>query len=510
MNTGFIFLFSIQFKVAALAQSTAWFNPHKGSSTGNVHSFKTRPFDLAFNREHHMVVPKEEYVANVPSYYVSADLNPGVATNYGVLQVNTNKQFQRMEGVGAALTETSVLNILKLPKDQQDTLLETLFHPVFGAGMNLIRVPMGSSDLADGSKGEYTYDDSPGNIPDPQMTYFSMERDSKTLELLNRIKAINPNIKIMINPWTAPPWMKSNKAYNRGRFRSKYTNAFVNYFIRTIREYQAHGLEVNYLGIQNEPGISVDYPSMLMSDDQQALVILRLGERLTQEGLATQIIANDDNYNSMPRVLKLLKNPKVKEQIAAAGFHCWSNDIEKLQHLPSDVMTFETECGGNINSFDYGSDFYWWLNNRVITGTKLGLSAIIAWNMVSDEEAGPHGLGPQGCKTCRGLVTVRSQMSVDGSSGAATEGFVFEKNSEFRALMHLSKFVQRGARRVEVTFKKNSSLDPFVTAFQNPDDSVVVVVSNPDQAAQELNIMVNGMSMGVQSMAPGESQTWVF
>ena len=37
-----------------------------------------------------------------------------------------------------------------------------------------------------------------------------------------------------------------------------------------FQRYRRHGLDVDYVGIQNEPGIAVDYPSMLMSDQQQS------------------------------------------------------------------------------------------------------------------------------------------------------------------------------------------------------------------------------------------------
>ena len=57
---------------------------------------------------------------------------------------------------------------------------------------------MGACDLIDGSKGDYTYDDPPGNTPDPQLKYFSMARDEKTLRLLQQIKQINPELKIFI------------------------------------------------------------------------------------------------------------------------------------------------------------------------------------------------------------------------------------------------------------------------------------------------------------------------
>jgi glucosylceramidase len=221
--------------------------------------------------------------------------------------------------------------------------------------------------------------------------------------------------------------------------------ALADYFVRTINEYHRFGLEVHYVGIQNEPGISIDYPSMLMSDEQQQEFIRILGERLRREGFRAQIIANDDNYIAVSRVKGFLASPAVAKNVGVAGFHCWSNDHERAQELMSKVTMFETECGANINSSDYYNDFFWWLNLRVIRNSQFGLSGVIAWNMVSDEHAGPHGAGPQGCRTCRGLVVVRP---VDGVREGQSPKFQLEFNSEFRALSHASRFVKRGAKRV--------------------------------------------------------------
>lgn len=433
-----------------------------------------------------------------------------VGVNQYKLAVSTSKTFQKMVGFGAALTEASVINILKLPVPQQEELLMTLFDTKKGGGLNVIRVPMGSSDLADGSKGEYTYDDTPNGVEDPELKYFSMARDLKTLKLLNRILSINPSVKIMINPWSGPAWMKDNHSLYRGHFESKNNVAFANYFIRTIEEYHKHGIEVHYVGIQNEPGISIEYPSMLMSDEQQAEFIQILGARLEQKSFAARIIANDDNYIAISRVKKLLGYPTVAKQIGVVGFHCWSNDPEKALEVPPNIVMFETECGGNINSQDYGYDFYWWLNKRVIDGSNFGLSAVITWNMVSDENAGPHGAGPDGCTTCRGLVTI-NPIDKNAEKNKISSEYEIEINSEFRALMHASRFVKRGAQRISsiLTFEGNDSKVIKHTAFKNPDGSVVLIIGNSGEESFPLKLVLDNQPLLEQKINAKESMTLV-
>jgi glucosylceramidase len=441
---------------------------------GSVTAWITRPDDPT------VILRKEAQndAARSPSSTAGGRFFQSLSSSIGAstIVINPDDRHQVIEGFGAALTEASVANILKLPIRQRMELMHTLFNPTSGAGLNLVRVPMGSSDLADGSQGEYTYDDSPGAVDDPDMKYFSMARDLKTLRLLRVAKIINPDLKIMINPWTAPPWMKDNKSFYAGGFESKNMEALARYFIRTIDEYRRHGLEVDYVGIQNEPGITIQYPSMYMSDEQQAEFIRVLGQKLKDGGSTAKIIANDDNYIAMDRVKRFLSDAATAKFIGASAFHCWSNDPERLAELPGDAMSFETECGGNINSSDFSFDFNWWHKIRVVDNLNRGLSAIITWNMVSDEKAGPWGAGPQGCKTCRGLVVVRP---------TENHNYKIEINSEFAALMHASKFIKRGAVRLESRAERSpldkSDGEISSVVFRNPDGKIAVLLNNWSQ-----------------------------
>ena len=419
----------------------------------------------------------------------------GTPVDPSTIQVQTEKTFQNMIGYGAALTEASAINLLKLTPDQQTTALKALFDRKNGAGLTFLRVPMGACDLSDGGNGEYTYDDSPGAGADPDLKYFSMARDEKTLRLLQQIKKINPALKIMINPWTAPPWMKDNRQFEQGSFETKNMEALASYFIRTIEEYHRHGLEVDYAGIQNEPGISIQYPSMLMTDDQQAQFIRGLGKRLLAKGFKTKILANDDNYVAVDRVLGFLKDPQTAPYIGAVAFHCWSNDPEKADQIPATSSIFETECGGNINSTNYTGDFNWWNRNRVIETAKRNVRVVLAWNLVSDQLAEPVA-GAQSCKTCRGLLVVKPDQ----------KGFRFEATPELAGLMHGSRFVQMNAQRLGT----DGGPDGLVhTAFRNPDGSYVILVNNWQGKRVNFKVRLKDRIVASRTLAPNDAATIV-
>ena len=65
----------------------------------------------------------------------------------------------------------------------------------------------------------------------------------------------------MGTPWTPPPWMKDNGAYSQGWLQSQYYAAYAQYFVKYLQGYQAQGVPVDYVTVQNEPTCCGGYPS---------------------------------------------------------------------------------------------------------------------------------------------------------------------------------------------------------------------------------------------------------
>ena len=70
--------------------------------------------------------------------------------------INASVQYQQMEGVGAALTDSSAyLMSQKLGGTDRSALINDLFGSI-GANLNYIRIPLSSSDM---STEDFTHDD---------------------------------------------------------------------------------------------------------------------------------------------------------------------------------------------------------------------------------------------------------------------------------------------------------------------------------------------------------------
>jgi glucosylceramidase len=119
--------------------------------------------------------------------------------------IDTTRTFQRIDGFGAALTGSSAYLIQQMNSADRNKLLKDLFDPASGIGINYLRITIGSSDF---SIGTYSYCDN-SDIS----TFAIPQRDKDDLiPVLKQILNINPTIKILASPWSAPAWMKSNNS----------------------------------------------------------------------------------------------------------------------------------------------------------------------------------------------------------------------------------------------------------------------------------------------------------
>jgi len=196
--------------------------------------------------------------------------------NHPFILIKENIKYQTMEGFGAAMTDSSawLLNELKANNSTKYwEVMKVLFNKTEGIGISYIRLPMGASDFA---RYNYTYDEMPSGQVDPNLANFSIDRDKDyIISVLKDAIAINPQIKFMASPWSAPAWMKLNKELNNGSLNPEYRKAYANYFVNFTQAYQDEGIPISLVTVQNEPqNPTPEYPSMKMEwYDQSDFII---------------------------------------------------------------------------------------------------------------------------------------------------------------------------------------------------------------------------------------------
>lgn len=411
------------------------------------------------------------------------------------ITVNDTERFQPIAGFGASFTDSSAwLLTNKLSAVQRQQWLERLFDPEKGIGLNLLRQPMGSSDFA---SEDYTYDDLPDGETDPQLKHFSIEKDQRyIIPVLKEVLAINPGVRIIASPWSAPAWMKSSQSLIKGTLNPEAYPAFANYFVKFVQHYQKAGVPIFAVTIQNEPlNIPADYPGMGMSAGEQAAFLsTALGPAFQAAGLKTRIFIFDHNWDLIHFPIEVMEDNKAAPYVGGIATHCYGGNVaaqsELIRRYPH-VDIWLTECSGGD----------WEKGNLLVDQTRFIIETlrnwsqtVIRWNLALDENHQPH-LG--GCTNCRGLITVNH-----GEGGVQVL-----PTADFTALALASKFIGRGAQRVASNTFGPGSLEDV--AFRNPDGSLVLLVLNSGATPVAFNIAWRGQ-YAVSTLKPFSAATFLW
>jgi len=407
----------------------------------------------------------------------SISFSAGSSGSTPTVFVDETEGYQSIEGFGASFTDSAayLLNE-KVPASQLNSVMTSLFDHTNGIGVSFVRNPMGASDLA---RYDYSYDDMPAGQTDPNLTNFSIAHDLVDIvPLVKLAKQINPQLKIMANPWSPPGWMKTSDSMIGGFLLSSDYTPFSNYFVKYIQAYAAQGISIDYVSMQNEPFfLPSNYPGMCMpatvtdttcgtSPTDETTAIQNELSSLAGAGLTTKILIYDHNWDRPDYPKTVLSNSQISgsSQIAGIAWHGYGGTpgaMSALHEAFPALGNYETEhSGGTWVSDQVKADF-----EEITQVMRNWGKSYVKWSLALDQNHGPN---TGGCSTCNPLVTVSE------SSGAVSYGI------DYYTLGQYSKFVLPGAVRVY-----SSNAPGFVSvAFKNPDGSKVLVVYNEGRSPQ--------------------------
>ncbi len=409
---------------------------------------------------------------------------PGAKIAGSVIELNPGKKFQEILGFGAALTDASCYMFNQLPESRREKLFHELFHPS-EMGLNVCRTCMGSSDY---STKVYSYDE---GDPDPEMTRFSIEHDhAYVLPMLREARKSNPDLFLFSSPWSPPGWMKGDRSMLGGAMQRKYMAAYANYFVKFLQAYEAHGVPVQAVTVQNEVDTEQDgrMPACAWPQEyEMGFVKNHLGPALQKNGLATKIWILDHNYNLWGRAVAELDDPDVHKYCNAAAFHGYvgtPDQMTKFHEAYPDAQIYWTEGGPDYTSPDYATDWVKWSQTFTEVLRNWG-QAITGWNLALDEKGRPN-IGPF---PCGGMVTIHSQTREITQSG------------QYWAFAHFSRTIRRGAKRFETSGNADGVSH---VAFENPDGHKVLVLSNRGEATK---VALSMMQTTAEVALAGDSVT---
>jgi glucosylceramidase len=406
------------------------------------------------------------------------------------IEVDTTISYQTIDGFGYTLTGGSAYLINKLPSSQRTSLLQEFF----GTGENSIavsylRISIGASDL---NAEVFSYDDLPAGETDPGLTKFSLSKDSADLiPVLKEILTINPAIRIMGSPWSAPAWMKDNGASKGGSLLPQYYSVYAEYFVKYILAMKANGIQIDAITPQNEPLHGGNNPSMVMTASQQTeFVKSQLGPAFKKTGISTKIIIWDHNCDNPGYPIEVLNDPLARTFVDGSAFHLYGGNISALSAVhnihPDKNLYFTEQWTGAKGSFD--GDLKWHVKNVIIGTMRNWGKVALEWNLAADASYDPHTTG--GCTECKGALTI------DGS---------ITRNVSYYIIAHASKFVTPGSVRIN----SNNSGSIVNVVFRRPDGRKVMIAVNDGTYLTSFNIMWNG-KMAKVTLDPGAVGTYIW
>jgi glucosylceramidase len=402
------------------------------------------------------------------------------------ITVNDTQVLQDWTGFGGTFNEKGWEALAALSQADRDRAIRLLFDTLDGAKFVSGRIPIGASDYA---MDRYTLND---NANDTSMAMFSIARDRmRLIPYIKAAMAVRPDIRFWASPWTPPPWMKTNNAYDRGNLKNDATtmDALALYMARFVEEYAKEGIVIDVIHPQNEPGYQQDYPSCGYTGAQMATFIkTHLQPTFTERGLTTKIFCGTMSNPTVDRDIlnAVVADAGAKAVIKGFGLQWGLRGAYASANLDKTLEIWQTEhqCGnfpnGNNsnrapNDFAYGVESWGYIRDWI----KLGVNHYSAWNMVLDTVG-------------RSLDTVRpwAQNAPLVVDVAARQLIISPAYYVFR---HVSQYADPGGKVVGTS--SNDAL-----AFKNPDGTIVAVIYA--NAARTITVSIAGKRL--QFQMPGQ------
>jgi glucosylceramidase len=432
--------------------------------------------------------------------------------------IDDKQQFQSIDGFGFALTGGSAQLLMKMTPASRAKILQELFA-VNGKniGISYIRLSIGSSDL---NSFVFSYSDLKPGETDYDLKKFSLSQDlNDVIPVMKEILAINPSIKILGSPWSAPVWMKTNNNIRGGALKKECYNVYARYFVKYIQGMKNEGITLDAITVQNEPLNSKNTPSMQWYYQEQAdFIKSNLGPEFKKAGITTKIILFDHNCDRFDYPLALLSDPEVSQYADGTGFHHYGGDVASMSivHMARpDKNLYFTEQMTTEEPGDKKIDITAPVIRIIIGVTRNWSKNSILWNLAADPNNDPH-TDNGGCSMCQGAITIDGENVI--------------RNIAYYTVAHASKFVRPGSVRIASTYTgdktvsltedeerpgirratviENSQVLPNV-AFKTPDGKIVLIVANNTFSTGYCTIQYRGMIANFE-INPGAAGTYIW
>lgn len=433
--------------------------------------------------------------------------------------------YQTIDGFGACGAFRAASHIhgsTGLSDKQQKEILDLLFNTTTGAGLSIWRNEIGSSSTA-GVDGPDDGDNVPSIEPNdpgspsaaPNYTWDSNDGDQLWLSQQAQTYGV---AQFYATAWSAPAYMKTNNSLKNGGYlcglpgqscpNGDWRQHFANYLIQYLKYYQEAGINITYIGYQNEPDLSPGYASMnwdlteeISSDDRGVVdpvmtqnidfISNYLGPALAEAGLSTKIACCDATSwdRSIIYADGILSNPTASDYvglITGHGYYSSSAGLLGPRPVKSAIEAGKPVWQSEAAIFDTWNPA-WDAGNRDSSGIHW---AEVLWDALVNTQVNAYFYW-WGAKAYEaGGVTANSPLIKIVEN-------TYEPSKRLWAFANYSRFIRPGATRIEANIEND---DIKVSAFKNTDGHYVIVVLNKSSHDESVSFLLQNASIGEEAV----------
>ena len=437
------------------------------------------------------------------------------------IQLNFDQKFQTISGFGGAFTEASAHLLNQMSLEKRTEILEAYFSEN-GAHYSLTRTHMNSCDF---SLSNYSYTPVEG---DKNLEHFSIDEDKEDLipMIKDAMKVSKDGFKLFASPWTAAPWMKDNKQWVGGKLLPEYYDTWALFFSKYADAYKQEGIDIWGFTVENEPlGNGNNWESMHFSPEEMTeFVQHHLGPKLEADGKGhLKLLGYDQNRADIKEWVDVMyKDELTSKYFDGTAIHWYESTYDFFpkalqyahQKAPHKYLIQTEACVDSEVPVWKDDAWYWkkeatdwgydwreeekkYLHPKYAPSNRYARDIIgclnnwvdgwVDWNMVLDRQGGPNWFK----NWCVAPIILDPE----------TDEIYY--TPLYYIMAHFSKFIRPGA---EVIGVDATDKDLMVTAAQNPNGTVAVVVFNEGMEHKSFTLKTSKSTQQI-SISPQAIQT---
>lgn len=434
---------------------------------------------------------------------------------------------------GTTFNELDLDALSLLKSEEREEIMQRLFSPDGDLRFTRGRLTMNANDY---SRAWYSCSETEGDF---DLKDFNIEHDkTNQIALVKMAQKYQPNLVFWVSPWSPPAWMKLNKDYpvvsskfnNQPKEKDallydgdtdaidpnemwlqgdrrrpfprrlatqnyfiqepRYLQAYADMFVKFIELYKAEGVPIDRVAYQNEAYSYTPYPGCPWTAEGTVRFNRDyLAPTLKAKAPGVKLYLGTFNTNRKSYIEQILDSPGLLDVIDGICYQWEGRDVmesfdKEGRYKNLHRICSESECGNGQMDWRAAEHTTW----LIFQNLGHGADEWYNWNFILCDQ----GRSPWGWKQ-NALIRVDSK----------TKEYTYRP--EYYAVKHFSRYIQPGAVQLAF-FPWRDKIEAI--AYRNPDGSVVVVASNVNGEAKDVNFTIGGSVYNV-SLKPHSFNTFL-